>query len=176
MSAQTSRKRSEIAKYKILPSLKTIWKIGKLHLELCFKTDSLKRLYAWQSIVALSGNLDGEYLVWFVYYYTTIDIIAAFKANLRLYGDLLLEDILKDGLILVKMVSNNMPVSIALTSSFRSSIFYTTKTIGKVSLFILIHAPYNYPLKSASSKPLPSMQSTLSLSRPSLLLQRSSWD
>ena len=102
MSAQASRKQSEIAKYNILPSLKTIWKIGKLHLELCFKTDSLKKLYAWQSIVAHSGNLDEEYLVWFVYYYTTIEIIAAFKANLRLYGDQILEELLKDGLILVK--------------------------------------------------------------------------
>jgi hypothetical protein len=57
MSAQTSRKRSEIAKNKILPSLKTIWKIEKLHLELYFKTDSLKRLYAWQNLVAHRGIL-----------------------------------------------------------------------------------------------------------------------
>ena len=41
-----------------VPSLKAIWKrIEKLHLERYFKTDSLKRLYAWQSIVAQRGNL-----------------------------------------------------------------------------------------------------------------------
>ena len=102
MSAQTSRKQSEIAKYNILPSLKTIWKIGKLHLELCFKTDSLKRLYAWQSIVAHRGNLAEEYLIWFIFYHTIIEIIGAFKANLRHYRDQILEELLKDGLILVK--------------------------------------------------------------------------
>ena len=55
-----------------------------------------------KSLVAHSGNLDEEYLVWVVYYYTTIELIAAFKANLRLYGDLILKELLKDGSILVK--------------------------------------------------------------------------
>lgn len=87
---------------KDIPSLKTIWKrIEKLHLERYFKTESLKRLYAWQSIVAHRGNLAEEYLVWFVYYHTTIET-GAFKANLRHYGDQILEELLKDGLILVK--------------------------------------------------------------------------
>jgi hypothetical protein len=62
----------------------------------------LKRIYAWQSIVAHSCNLAEENLVWFVFYYTTIEIIAAFKANLRSYGDQILEELLKDGLILEK--------------------------------------------------------------------------
>ena len=34
-----------------------------------------------KSLVAHSGNLAEEYLVWFVYYYTTIKIIAAFKSQ-----------------------------------------------------------------------------------------------
>jgi hypothetical protein len=84
------------------PSLKTIWKIEKLHLELYFKTDSLKRLYAWQSLVAHSGNLAEEYIVWFVYYYTTIEIIAAFKSQFETLRRSILKELLKDGLLLVK--------------------------------------------------------------------------
>ena len=88
---------------KDIPSLKAIWKrIEKLHLERYFKTDSLKRLYAWQSNVAHRGNLAEEYLIWFVYYHTTIEIIGAFKANLRHYRDQILDELLKDGLILIK--------------------------------------------------------------------------
>ena len=88
---------------KDIPSLKVIWKrIEKLDLERYFKTDSLKRLYAWQSNVAHIGNLAEEYLIWFVYYHTTIEIIGAFKANLRHYRDQILDELLKDGLILIK--------------------------------------------------------------------------
>ncbi|MDQ3837828.1 MAG: hypothetical protein M3297_01010 [Thermoproteota archaeon] len=88
---------------KDIPSLKSIWKkIEKLHLERYFKTDSLKRLYAWQSIVAHRGSLAEEYLIWFIYYHTTIEIIGAFKANLRHYGDQILDELLKDGLILIQ--------------------------------------------------------------------------
>ena len=86
-----------------IPSLKAIAKrIEKLNLERYFKTDSLKRLYAWQSIVAHRGNLAEEYLIWFIFYHTIIEIIGAFKANLRHYRDQILEELLKDGLILVK--------------------------------------------------------------------------
>lgn len=86
-----------------IPSLKAIWnRIEKLNLQRYFKTDSLKRLYAWQSIVAHRGNLAEEYLIWFVYYHTAIEIIGAFKANLRQYGDQILEELQIDGLILVK--------------------------------------------------------------------------
>ncbi|HEY9385711.1 MAG TPA: hypothetical protein VIP70_01620 [Nitrososphaeraceae archaeon] len=52
---------------KDIPSLKSIWKrIEKLHLEKHFKTDSLKRLYAWQSIVAHRGNLYEDLLFSFI--------------------------------------------------------------------------------------------------------------
>ncbi len=88
---------------KDIPSLKAIWKrIERLHLERYFKTDSLKRLYAWQSIVAHRGNLAEEYLIWFIYYHTTMEIIDAFKANLRHYGDQILEELQNDGLVLIK--------------------------------------------------------------------------
>lgn len=88
---------------KEIPSVRVIWKrIEKLQLERYFKTDSLKRLYVWQSIVAHRGNLAEEYLIWFVYYHTTIEIIGAFKANLRNYRDQILEELQKDGLILIK--------------------------------------------------------------------------
>lgn len=43
-----------------------------------------------------------EYLIWFIFYHTIIEIIGAFKANLRHYRDQILEELLKDGLILVK--------------------------------------------------------------------------
>ena len=80
-----------------------LWKrIEKLHLERYFKTDSLKRLNAWQSIVVNRGNFAEEYLIWFVYYHTTIEIIGAFKANLGHYRDQILEDLVKESLILVK--------------------------------------------------------------------------
>jgi hypothetical protein len=86
-----------------IPSLKAIWnRIEKLNLQRYFKTDSLKRLYAWQSIVTHKGNLAEEYLIWFVYYHTAIEIIGAFKANLRQYGDQILEELQMDGLILVE--------------------------------------------------------------------------
>jgi hypothetical protein len=53
-------------------------------------------------MVAHKGNLAEEYLIWFVYYHTTIEIIGAFKANLRHYKDQILEELLKDGFILIK--------------------------------------------------------------------------
>jgi len=88
---------------KKIPSLKSIWqKIEKLNLALCFKTDSLKRLYVWESIVAHRGILAEEYLIWFVYYHTAIEIIGAFRANLKRYGDQILEELLKDGIIQIK--------------------------------------------------------------------------
>jgi hypothetical protein len=54
------------------------------------------------TFVAHRGNLAEEYLVWFVYYHTTIEIIGVFKANLRHSGDQILEELLKYGLILIK--------------------------------------------------------------------------
>jgi hypothetical protein len=88
---------------KKIPSVKSIWeKIERLNLAQYFKTDSLKRLYAWESIVAHRGYLAEEYLIWFVYYHTAIEIIGAFKANLKRYGDQILEELQKDGIIQIK--------------------------------------------------------------------------
>jgi hypothetical protein len=85
---------------KKIPSVNCIWKrIEKLNLAQYFKTDSLKRLYAWESIVAHRGILAEEYLIWFVYYHTAIEIIGAFKANLKRYGDQILEELQNDGMI-----------------------------------------------------------------------------
>jgi hypothetical protein len=53
-------------------------------------------------ILTHRGNLAEEYLIWFVYYHTTVEIIGAFKANLRRYADQILEELLKDDLILIK--------------------------------------------------------------------------
>jgi hypothetical protein len=59
----------------------------------------LKRLYACESIVVNRGILAEEYLIWFVYCHTAIEIIGAFKANLKRYGDQILEELQKDGMI-----------------------------------------------------------------------------
>jgi len=88
---------------KDIPSVKSIWKrIEKLQLAQYFKIDSLKRLYAWESIVAHRGYLAEEYLIWFVYHHTAIEIIGAFRANLKRYGDQILEELQKDGIIQIK--------------------------------------------------------------------------
>jgi hypothetical protein len=77
-------------------------KSRKLHLEQNFKTDSLKRLYTLESKIIHQGYPTDEYLIWFLYYHTAIEIIGAFKANLKHYGDQILEELQKDGLILIK--------------------------------------------------------------------------
>jgi hypothetical protein len=88
---------------KDIPSVNSICKrIENLNLSQYFKTDSLKRLYAWESIVAHRGTLNEEYVIWFVYHHTAIEIIGAFKANLKRYGDQILEELLKDGIIQIK--------------------------------------------------------------------------
>jgi hypothetical protein len=88
---------------KEIPSLKSIWtRIEKLQLAQYFKTDSLKRVYAWESIVAHRGILAEEYLVWFVYCHTAKEIIYAFGANLKRYGDQILEELQRDGIIQIK--------------------------------------------------------------------------
>jgi hypothetical protein len=88
---------------KDVSSVKSIWKrIESLTLAQYFKTDSLKKLYAWESIVANRGYLAEEYLIWFVYHYTAIEIIGAFRANLKRYRDQILEELQKDGLIQIK--------------------------------------------------------------------------
>ena len=88
---------------KDIPTLKAIWKrVEKLHLERYFKTDSLKRLYTLESKIVHQGYCTDEYLIWFLYYHTVREIIGAFKANLKHYGDQILEELQKDGLILIK--------------------------------------------------------------------------
>lgn len=73
--------------------------IDKLQLGSYFKTDSIKRLYTWQSIVAHRGLLSEEYLTWFVYYIITNEIVVSFNNNLKQYGDQILEELHKVGLI-----------------------------------------------------------------------------
>ena len=89
---------------KDIPTLKAIWKrVEKLHLERYFKTDSLKRLYTLESKIVHQGYRTDEYLIWFLYYHTAREINGAFKANLKHYGDQILEELQKDGLILIKL-------------------------------------------------------------------------
>ena len=88
---------------KDIPSINSIWKgIENLNLGQYFKTDSLKRLYGWESIVAHRGYLAEEYLIWFVYQHTAKEIISAFGANLKRYGDQILEALERDGIIKIK--------------------------------------------------------------------------
>ncbi|MGA9168021.1 MAG: hypothetical protein WB053_11645 [Nitrososphaeraceae archaeon] len=88
---------------KDISTLKAISKrVEKLHLERYFKTDSLKRLNTLESKIVHQGYGTDEYLIWFLYYHTAREIIGAFKANLKHYGDQILEELQKDGLILIK--------------------------------------------------------------------------
>jgi hypothetical protein len=66
-----------------------------------FNTDSLKRMYAWQSIVAHRGILAEEYLTWFVYYHTP-DILNTFRTGLKQHRDEILDKLRKDGIIKIK--------------------------------------------------------------------------
>ena len=77
-----------------IPSIKTIIRIiRKLKLERFFKTDALRRLYDWQSIVIHKGYRTDDYLLWFVSERTALEILAAFNANLKHYRDQLLEEL-----------------------------------------------------------------------------------
>ena len=79
---------------KDIPSPKTIIRIiEKLNLERFFKTDSLRRLYDWQNIVIYGGIRTNDYLLWFVYERTALEILAAFNANLKHYRDQILEEL-----------------------------------------------------------------------------------
>jgi hypothetical protein len=55
-----------------------------------------------ESKIVHQGYGTDEYLIWFLYYHTAREIIGAFKANLKHYGDQILEELQKDGLILIK--------------------------------------------------------------------------
>jgi hypothetical protein len=79
---------------KRIPSIKTITRaIEKLNLERFFKTDSLRRLYDWQSIVIHRGYRTDDYLIWFIAERTALEILAAFNANLKHYRDQILEEL-----------------------------------------------------------------------------------
>jgi len=88
---------------KNVPALWKIWtRIDKLGLGPAFKTDSLKRLYEWESKVLHRGYRTDEYVLWFIYYYTAAEIMAAFTNNLEHYGDDILDELQKDGIIKIK--------------------------------------------------------------------------
>lgn len=85
---------------KEIPTIRSICKrIDKLNLGPYFKTDSVMRLYDWQSKVAHRGLLSEEYLTWFVYYHIANEIIISFNNNSEQYGDQILDELQKDGLI-----------------------------------------------------------------------------
>ncbi|CAN5483488.1 hypothetical protein BH18THE1_BH18THE1_20450 [soil metagenome] len=63
-----------------------------------FPTDTLRRLYGWQSIVSHRGLRTKEYVLWFVYYYVG-GIINAFSSNLRRSNDSILEELEQEKLI-----------------------------------------------------------------------------
>jgi hypothetical protein len=88
---------------KQIPSIKTIIKvIEKLNLDRSFQTSSLKGLYDWQSIVVHRDIRANDYLLWFVCEHTTLEILAAFNANLKHYRDIMLEELQTEDEIQIK--------------------------------------------------------------------------
>ncbi len=86
-----------------ISSSKTIIRvIEKLNLERFFKTDSLRRLYDWQSIVIHRGYRTDDYLIWFIAERTALEILAAFNANLKHYRDQILEELQNEKEIQIK--------------------------------------------------------------------------
>ncbi len=85
---------------KEIPSLKSICNAidNNPNLAQYFDTDSLRRLYDWQSIVAHRGLLTEEYLMWFVYFHTG-DVLGTFMANFKQHGDEILDELQKLGLV-----------------------------------------------------------------------------
>jgi len=67
-----------------------------------FPTETLRRLYGWQSKVSHRGLRTKEYVLWFVYYYVG-GIINAFASNLRQTNDTILEELSKEKLIEFKL-------------------------------------------------------------------------
>ena len=92
---------------KNVPTLWKIWtRIDKLGLGPNFKTDALKRLYDWESKVLHRRYRTDEYVLWFIYYYTATEIMAAFTDNLKHYGDDILDELQKDGIIKIRQLLN----------------------------------------------------------------------
>lgn len=67
-----------------------------------FPTETLRRLYGWQSKVSHRGLRTKEYVLWFVYYYVG-GIINAFSSNLRRANDTILEELSKEKFIQFKL-------------------------------------------------------------------------
>lgn len=85
---------------KEIPTLKAICgRIDELQLGTHFKTDAIRRLYDWQSIVAHRGLLSKEYLIWFVFFIAVREIIVSFNNNFNQYGDQILDELHKVGQI-----------------------------------------------------------------------------
>jgi hypothetical protein len=88
---------------KQLPGINAIIRvIEKLNLERSFKTDSLRRLYKWQSLIVHRGYRTDDYLLWFVSERTALEILAAFDANLQHYRDKILEELQNEKEIQIK--------------------------------------------------------------------------
>ena len=88
---------------KDIPNPKTIIRIiENLNLERFFKTDSLRRLYDWQSTIIHRGYRVDDYLLWFVCERTALEILAAFNVNLKLYRDQILEELRNEKEIQIK--------------------------------------------------------------------------
>jgi hypothetical protein len=88
---------------KQIPSINAIIRmIEKLNLEQSFKVDSIRRLYKWQSIVIHRGYRTDDYLLWFVYERTALEILATFNANLKHYRDQILEELQNEKEIQIK--------------------------------------------------------------------------
>jgi hypothetical protein len=86
-----------------IPSINAIIRvIEKLNLERSFKTDSLRRLYKWQSLVIHRGYRTDDYLLWFVSERTALEILAAFNANLQHHRDKILEELQNEKEIQIK--------------------------------------------------------------------------
>lgn len=86
-----------------IPSIKSICKRIENDPRIApnFNTDSLKRMYGWQSIVAHRGLLAEEYLTWFVYYHTP-DILNTFRTGLKQHRDEILDKLRNDGMIKIE--------------------------------------------------------------------------
>jgi hypothetical protein len=85
------------------PSIKAIIKIiEKLNLQRFFQTDSITRLYDWQSIVIHTDIHTNEYLLWFVCEHPLLEILSAFFVNLKHYRDIILEELQNEEEIQIK--------------------------------------------------------------------------
>jgi len=66
-----------------------------------FQTDTLRRLYDWQSKVSHKGFRTKEYVLWYVYYYVG-GIINEFSSNMRQTRGSILEELQREKLIELK--------------------------------------------------------------------------